>query len=121
MSYCIAWKHDNNVFMLSDTAVSSRVDEPSAPYNSMGEKQTTRFGYYVEEGLLKLVKIADDFAVSFATEDVKSASEMIETLKMLYDNLSDTYKFKDLLHDFKVTYEGNINTSLITCLFIWSG
>lgn len=48
MSYCIAWKHDNNVFMLSDTAVSSRVDEPSAPYNSMGEKQTTRFGYYVE-------------------------------------------------------------------------
>ena len=113
MSYCIAWKHDNNVFMLSDTAVSSRVDEPSAPYNSMGEKQTTRFGYYVEEGLLKLVKIADDFAVSFATEDVKSASEMIETLKMLYDNLSDTYKFKDLLHDFKVTYEGNINTSLL--------
>ena len=113
MSYCIAWKHDNNVFMLSDTAVSSRVDEPSVPYNSMGEKQTTRFGYYVEEGLLKLVKIADDFAVSFATEDVKSASEMIETLKMLYDNLSDTYKFKDLLHDFKVTYEGNINTSLL--------
>ena len=99
--------------MLSDTAISSRVDEPSVLYNSMGEGQTTRFGYYVEEGLLKLVKIADDFAVSFATEDVKSASEMIETLKMLYDNLSDTYKFKDLLHDFKVTYEGNINTSLL--------
>lgn len=57
MSYCIAWKHDNNVFMLSDTAVSSRVDEPSAPYNSMGEKQTTRFGYYVEEGLLIIINI----------------------------------------------------------------
>ena len=35
MSYCIAWKHGNNVFMLSDTAISSRVDEPMVPYNSM--------------------------------------------------------------------------------------
>lgn len=68
--------------MLSDTAISSRVDEPSVLYNSMGEGQTTRFGYYVEEGLLKLIKIADDFAVSFATADVKKALEMIETLKI---------------------------------------
>ena len=113
MSYCIAWKHDNNVFMLSDTAISSRVDEPSVLYNSMGEGQTTRFGYYVEEGLLKLIKIADDFAVSFATADVKKALEMIETLKMLYDNLSDTYKFENLLKDFKANYEGNTNTSLL--------
>ena len=113
MSYCIAWKHDNNVFMLSDTAISSRVDEPSVLYNSMGEGQTTRFGYYVEEGLLKLIKIADDFAVSFATADVKRALEMIETLKMLYDNLSDTYKFENLLKDFKANYEGNTNTSLL--------
>ena len=38
---------------------------------------------------------------------------MIETIKMLYENLSDTYKFTDLLHDFKVTYEENVNTSLL--------
>lgn len=92
MSYCIAWKHGNNVFMLSDTAISSRVDEPMVPYNSMGEVQTTHFGYYVEEGLLKLIKISSDFAVSFATEDVTCAWQMIETIRMLYENLSDTYK-----------------------------
>ena len=113
MSYCIAWKHGNNVFMLSDTAISSRVDEPMVPYNSMGEVQTTHFGYYVEEGLLKLIKIASDFAVSFATEDVTCAWQMIETIRMLYENLSDTYKFSNLLHDFKATYGGNVNTSLL--------
>ena len=113
MSYCIAWKHNNNVFMLSDTAISSKVDEPIVPYNSMGEVQTTHFGYYVEEGVLKLIKISSDFAISFATEDTTCAWQMIETIKMLYENLSDTYKFTDLLHDFKVTYEENANTSLL--------
>lgn len=54
MSYCIAWKHDNNVFMLSDTAVSSRVDEPSVPYNSMGEKQTMD-----DMGLLESIAYGD--------------------------------------------------------------
>ena len=41
----------------------------------------------LKRDFLKLVKIADDFAVSFATEDVKSAYGNDETLKMLYDNL----------------------------------
>ena len=85
MSYCIAWKHDNNVFMLSDTAISSRVDEPSVLYNSMGEGQTTRFGYYVEEGLLKLIKIADDFAVSFATADVKKAWNRWDNYRVVFE------------------------------------
>lgn len=117
MSYCIAWKHEKNIFMLSDTTVSSKDAEPSIPRNSMGELQTTHFGYLVEEGLLKLIKISENYAVSYATENVETALEMIENIRCLYDNLSNSYSFFDLLHDFKMTYGTNTNTEM---LFVYS-
>lgn len=117
MSYCIAWKHENNVFMLSDTAVSSKNIEPLTNYNSMGELQTTHYGYIVEEGILKLIKISDNFAVSYATNNIDTALEMISNIKMLSDNLSDNYKFDDLLSSFKATYGTNTDTEL---LFVYS-
>lgn len=109
MSYCFAWEKDKVVYMIADTAVSSREDEILSPQNSLGEQQTRYGEYFVQEGLLKIYKLSSDMAVAFATEDVDCAIEMMQ---MLYDT-QNLVAFDELLQIFANTYGTNTNTELI--------
>ena len=109
MSYCVAWKYNNSVFMLADTATSSLVGTPLTNYNSMGEKQTVYDNYLIQENLLKLITINDNLAVAFATDDTNVADEMIQTISFLYK----TVDFNTLLKNFTSTYGTNKNTELL--------
>lgn len=109
MSYCCAWEKDKVVYMIADTAVSSRENEIISPQNSLGEQQTRYGAYFVQEGLLKIYKLSANTAVAFATEDVDCALEMIQ---MLYDTQS-LVAFDELLQVFENTYGTNTSTELI--------
>ena len=63
MSYCIAWKKNEQVFMLSESAISSFEDDIQAGISTFGEVQGLYGKYYVQEGLLKIIKINDDFVL----------------------------------------------------------
>ena len=60
MSYCIAWKKNEQVFMLSESAISSFEDDIQAGISTFGEVQGLYGKYYVQEGLLKIIKINDN-------------------------------------------------------------
>lgn len=109
MSYCVAWKYNNNVFILADTATSSLVGTPLTEYNSMGEKQIVYDDYLIQENLLKLITINDNLAVAFATDDSNIAAEMIQTISFLYE----TVDFNTLIKNFTSTYGTNKNTELL--------
>ena len=52
MSYCIAWKKNEQVFMLSESAISSFEDDIQAGISTFGEVQGLYGKYYVQEGVV---------------------------------------------------------------------
>lgn len=108
MSYCVAYKNNNSVFLYADTAVSSH-NEPYIKYNSFGQIQTEYEGFYVEEALQKIVKIRDNFVIAYASDDVKAAVEMIEMIERSYDDVG----FNGILSLLEATYGNSSSTELI--------
>lgn len=76
MSYCIAWKKNEQVFMLSESAISSFEDDIQAGISTFGEVQGLYGKYYVQEGLLKIIKINDDFVLG-VSGDVPTIIELL--------------------------------------------
>lgn len=91
MTYVLAWKHQNSVFCISDTAIThSR--KPTEPYSSFGELQDRNIkGEVVEEAGVKIVPLIKHFAVSYSG-DVSTALKIISELKMklTYMNFQDS-------------------------------
>ena len=88
-----AYKRNNTVYLYADTAVSSH-KEPYIKYNSFGQIQTEHEGFYVEEALLKIVKIRDNFVIAYASDDVKASVEMIETIERYYDDVAQHWHYR---------------------------
>ncbi|SDE68176.1 Proteasome subunit [Paenibacillus sp. UNCCL117] len=85
MTYCLAWKKEDSIFFLSDSAVSSKSEQTlrekdPRDYNTFGEKQARYDQYYVYEQSNKITKIRDDIAVCFAG-DVGDGYEMIRVFE----------------------------------------
>lgn len=67
----------DKIYMISDTAVSSKAQLNDCSETSFGEVEGLYGTYYVKEEQLKLYKICDDIALSFAG-DVEQAKEIVE-------------------------------------------
>lgn len=85
MTYCVIWRKEDNIFFLSDSAVSSQSDQSfkesdPSEYNTFGEKQDRFNNYFVYERNNKIVQINDSAAVCFAG-DVSDGYEMIRILE----------------------------------------
>jgi hypothetical protein len=81
MTYVLAWKHQNSVFCISDTAITHS-SEPAEPYSSFGEVQKRNItGEVVEEKGVKIVPLTNSFAVSYSG-DVSTARKIISKLKI---------------------------------------
>lgn len=100
MSYCIAWKKDHRVFLVSESAISSLENDVQANLSTFGEVQGLYGKYYVQEGLLKLFQLNSEIALAFsgnisiAAELLKqlySLSEML-TIEMLQNILINNYQ-----------------------------
>ena len=100
MSYCIAWKKNEQVFMLSESAISSFEDDIQAGISTFGEVQGLYGKYYVQEGLLKIIKINDDFVLGVSGDvptiielltHVYSLREML-TLEILRNIITNNYQ-----------------------------
>ena len=111
MSYCVAYKRNNTVYLYADTAVSSH-KEPYIKYNSFGQIQTEHEGFYVEEALLKIVKIRDNFVIAYASDDVKASVEMIETIERYYDDVG----LEGILSLLETSY-GNISSTELILVY----
>ena len=87
MSYCIAWKKNEQVFMLSESAISSFEDDIQAGISTFGEVQGLYGKYYVQEGLLKIIKINDDFVLG-VSGDVPTIIELLTHVYSLREMLT---------------------------------
>lgn len=80
LTLSIAWKKENNVYLICDSVTSSKSVTDSG-MTSFGEKET-RYGetFYIKETTKKIIKIGDFGFISFAG-DVERARESIRTIK----------------------------------------
>lgn len=83
MTYCIGWKYNNTIFLVSDS-VQTGNQIPSTEYSSFGELHQQVNGYFVEEALLKIVPISENCVISFAGDDVRLAFNIIKHIKKFY-------------------------------------
>lgn len=102
MSYCYVWKKENRVYMIAESAISSKADLSSDEVSTFGEKQGKFGGYYVCEGQLKILKIRDDIVIAFAG-DIKHAGEVIYNIcancaDMPYESIRDIL-IANITHD----------------------
>lgn len=87
MSYCIAWKKDNHVFMIAESAISTIADNIESDISTFGEVQGLYGQYYVQEGKLKILRVHENFIVGFAG-DASIAEEFCEQLHNMSDLLN---------------------------------
>jgi len=89
MTYCIAWKSTEAVFMTSDSVITKTGDP--TPLNketsSLGELSISRENVKVEEGINKVYRIAEDLLISFAG-DVSLFFQVFENIKKYFYDLS---------------------------------
>lgn len=87
MSYCIAWKKDNHVFMVAESAISTIADNIESDVSTFGEIQGLYGQYYVQEGKLKILRVHENFIVGFAG-DTSIAEEFCEQIHNMGDLLN---------------------------------
>lgn len=95
MSYCIAWKKDNHVFMVAESAISTITDNIESDISTFGEVQGLYGQYYVQEGKLKILRVHENFIVGFAG-DASIAEEFCEQLHNM-GNLLNLQIIKEVL------------------------
>jgi hypothetical protein len=67
VTYCAAWKSKGTVFLLADTAVTSKTS-PTTTHTSFGQLHAEVRGETVHEALLKLVPLGDGIVAAFSGE-----------------------------------------------------
>jgi hypothetical protein len=87
LTFCVGWKYQGYIFLVADSAVTKSTPL-TLPKSSFGETHPFTGEYYVEEGLLKLVPISNNFVVAFSG-DVLMATEIIKFIKEHLRNNSD--------------------------------
>lgn len=111
MTYCLAWKKDQNVYMIADTAVSETCDKIKTNINTFGEVQGLYGKYYVQEGQLKIFKISSNLAISYSG-NVAQAMEIIEAVYNTFDKLN--------INELMRSIENSYCTYAVTMIFIFS-
>ncbi|MFV0518134.1 MAG: hypothetical protein ACK5MV_12120 [Aminipila sp.] len=97
MTYCLAWKKEETIFIIADSITSSKVLDMStfksknknseAVINTFGEIQGLYGNYYMQEGLLKIYKITENIVICFSGV-VSIAYEILEYIYSSVSNLS---------------------------------
>lgn len=86
MTYCLGWKNNNRVFLISDTAATTHqtgIYRINKATSSLGEPTLEVNGKFVEELLHKQFNIHDELIITYAG-DVALALEVIDTIKKYY-------------------------------------
>ncbi len=79
MTYCIGWKYGGSAYLIADSAATG-LTPPRAKRSSFDELHDRVRGEYVQETLLKLVRINHRCAAAFSG-DVTTASNVLSVLK----------------------------------------
>lgn len=89
MTYCIAWKSSEAIFLTSDSVIT-KTGYPN-PLNkrtsSLGELSISKENQKIEEGINKIYRISDDLLISFAG-DVSLFFQVFENIKKYFCDLS---------------------------------
>ena len=106
MTYCIAWKSLDSIYLISDSArtVVDKTYESEKSESSMGERSISKNDVHVEEWLHKQFRIGNELIISYAG-DVDIAIEIISTTKKYYDN-EDPLKSFELALDARRDFDG---------------
>lgn len=99
MTYCKAWKKDKKIYMVADSAISSKTDDLKSPINSFGESQGLYGKYYVQEGQLKIFRINENIVLSFAGV-VSLAYEIIEYIYAFANDMEIEKLFEKIENTF---------------------
>lgn len=91
ITYCIAWKDKENIFMVTDSAVSSTEYDGELKISSFGDVHEKRGNHYVFEGALKLQTINNSYLISYAG----NLDHIDEVFDMLYLQLISGINVED--------------------------
>lgn len=83
MTYCFGLKYRNSVYLMADSAVTRSSGGPSTPASSFGESSVAIPGHTVDEGALKIIRVAADCLVAYSG-DIRRAENAATTLRALY-------------------------------------
>lgn len=87
MTYCFAWKSNNEVYMVADSVTSTKGSdfEVEADYSSMGEKYGEYNSYFVAETDIKIY-IKENYIIAFSG-DLKIFDEIKRNLDLMIGEL----------------------------------
>lgn len=101
MTYCLAWKRNESIFMLSDSTISRlNCNTSSTNMSSFGEPFGIYNERYVSEEEIKINKISDTIAVSYAG-NVSLAKQAIENFAIAIKSNLD---INEALKNLSITY-----------------
>lgn len=83
MTYCIGWKYGGSVYLIADSAATG-LTPPYAERSSFDELHDRVGDKYVQETLLKLVRIGRRCAAAFSG-DVATASNIMSVMKQRFE------------------------------------
>lgn len=83
MTYCFAWKSNNEIYIVADSLTSTKIQEPEieSDYSSMGERYGEYNSYFVTETDTKIYR-EGKYVIAFAG-DLKTYEEIKYYLKIL--------------------------------------
>ena len=87
MSYCVAWKKENRVYIIADSAISSTEDNINKPVSTFGEVQGLYGKFYVQEGILKIRRVNENIIVAFSG-DIEIAEELLNHFQTVKEYLT---------------------------------
>ncbi len=79
MTYCLGWKYGGSAYLIADSAATG-LTPPYVARSSFDELHDNVRGEYVQESLLKIVRLSDKCAAAYSG-DVATASNMLSVLK----------------------------------------
>ncbi|CAD6874852.1 hypothetical protein [Methylomonas fluvii] len=79
MTYCLGWKYGGSVYLIADSAATGFA-HPHAARSSFDELHDSVRGEFVQESLLKLVRLSDKRAATYSG-DVAIATDLLSILK----------------------------------------
>ncbi|ERJ12736.1 hypothetical protein [Haloplasma contractile] len=105
MTYCIAWKDEKNVFIVADTAVSTKTlsEGDNLDTTSFGDLEEKKQDYYVYERKLKVHTINNQYLIGYSG-NLDQINEVYPTLEMLLIqgvNITDALTYISNSYDYK--------------------
>ncbi|SFB11280.1 hypothetical protein [Clostridium frigidicarnis] len=113
MTYCLAWKQNNKIFMLGDSLLSSESEEIiQSKYSTIGEVHGKYNGYFVEESCSKLFQL-NGMLIAFAGNTDK-VNNIIDELIYKKDN----FKLEEIFESITTSGILNLGTEVLIALSI---